>query len=73
MDRRRLDLAFEPTTASLTQSLVTIQAEVDPAELDTVKGKIEALGNPADSQSAISKALDRTGVVHFSALSAFNP
>jgi Dyp-type peroxidase family len=69
---RRLDLEFDATTAPSTQNLITIAAQLAPRHFEDVKAMIEDLGNPAEPDSEIRTALDRTGVVHFASLSAFN-
>jgi Dyp-type peroxidase family len=69
---RRLDLEFDATTAPSTQNLITIGAQVAPRHFEDVKAMIEDLGNPAEPGSEIRTALDKTGVVHFASLSAFN-
>lgn len=67
---RRLDFMFRPATSPSIQNLVTIQGPIAAGKLETAKKLIEDLGNPAEPP--IRKALDRTGVVHFVSLSAFD-
>ena len=69
---RRLDMEFEPAIAPAAQNLINITAAVEPWRFDTVRGLVEALGNPATPGSPISLALDKTGLVHFASLSVFN-
>ena len=69
---RRLDMVFEPAGAPAQQSMVTIQARLEPDSLTGVRAMIEALGNPATADSPIGQALGRTGLVHFASLSAFD-
>ena len=65
---RRLDMAFEPASGPVPQTMITMCAQVRTTiPQAALEQEVAALGNPA--APGIAAALKATGVVHFASLS----